>query len=229
MRYSSISADELIRACVEFDDADAWEEFVSRFHRPISLSVVRTARQWSDVPQQLFDDLVQETYVKLCSDKCRLLHGFACQHPEAVPGYIKTVAANVVRDHFKSLHSQKRGAGRSPESLEEMDPKASGQSLGSQGAMERQILLKQIDQCLGTSPAGSDQERDRVIFWLYYQNGMSAKAIAALPTVGLSAKGVESSILRLTRFVRQQIVDVRLEAQNRVRPGEKGFRAAESY
>jgi RNA polymerase sigma-70 factor (ECF subfamily) len=229
MRYSSISADELIRACVEFGDDDAWEEFVSRFHRPISLSVLRTARHWGDVPRQIFDDLVQDTYVKLCADKCRLLHGFARQHPEAVPGYIKTVAANVVRDHFKSFHSQKRGAGRSPESMEEVHPKAAGQSLGSQGSIERQILLEQIDQCLGKGSAGPDLERDRLIFWLYYRHGMSAKAIAALPTVGLSAKGVESSIFRLTRLVRQQIVDVRSDGQNRPGSGEKGFRPAESY
>jgi hypothetical protein len=35
---------------------------------------------------------------------------------------------------------------------------------------------------------------------------MSAKGIAALPTVGLTAKGVESAIFRLTRLVREQIV-----------------------
>ena len=228
-RYSSTSAEELIRACAESNEGVAWEEFVARFHRPISISVIRTAHPWGDIPQHVVDDLVQETYLKLCADRCRLLLGFALQHPEAISGYIKMIASNVVHDHFKSRHSQKRGAGRAQESLAEIDPIAGCGTLGSPEAIQRQILLKQIDQCLGNCASGPDQRRDRLIFWLYYQQGMSAKAIAALPTVGLTAKGVESAILRLTRLVREQIVQLRSESVGGKEPGQKGFRPAASY
>src|ERR1700736_2105849 len=112
-----MSAEELIHACAELGDGAAWQEFVSRFHRPVSLSIIRTAYQWGATPQQVVDDLVQETYLKLCSDKCRLLRESAVQHPDAVPGYIKTIAVNVARDHFKSLHSQKRGSGETVQLL----------------------------------------------------------------------------------------------------------------
>ena len=95
--------------------------------------------------------------------------------------------------------------------------------------MEREVLLKQIDRCLETCSEGSDQERDCLIFWLYYQQGMSAKAIAALPTVGLTAKGVESAIFRLTRLVREQIAGLRSQTSVSPQPSEKGFRPAESY
>jgi hypothetical protein len=50
-----------------------------------------------------------------------------------------------------------------------------------------------------------------------------------LPTVGLTAKGVESAILRLTRLVRQQIVQLRSESSGGKEPSKKGFRPAESY
>jgi RNA polymerase sigma-70 factor (ECF subfamily) len=228
-RYSSMPCDDLINACFRLDDEAAWEEFVSRFHRPISLSIVRTAYLWGEIPQQVVSDLVQETYLKLFADKCRLLRAFAIEHPEAIAGYIKTIAVNVAHDHFKSLYSQKRGAGRAQVSVEESDPSAANGTLGSPGAMERQILLTQIDQCLGGCLEGSDQERDRLVFWLYYQQGMTAKAIAALPTIELTPKGVESAILRLTRLVRQKIGDVRSESSGGQEPGEKGFRPAESY
>jgi RNA polymerase sigma-70 factor (ECF subfamily) len=227
--HSSTSAEELIRACAESNDEAAWEEFVRRFHRPISLSVLRTLHQLSGVPQQVVEDLVQETYLKLCADRCRLLHRFAVQRPEAISGYIKMIASNVVHDYFKSRRSQKRGAGRAEESLAEIDPTAGCGTLGSTEVIEREILLKEIDQCLGTCVAGPDQERDRLIFWLYYQQGMSSKTIAALPTVGLTAKGVESAILRLTRLVRQQIVNIRSESSGGRERDEKGFRPAESY
>ena len=228
MHPSSTTTQELIRACAESNDAASWEEFVSRFHRPISLSIIRTAYQWNQVSQHVVDDLVQETYLKLCADQCRLLYAFAQQHPEAIDGYIKMIATNVARDHFKAHHSQKRGAGQNQESVSDVELRAGPNSLGSAETIERQILLKQIDDCLTNCAEGPDVERDRTIFWLYYQQGMSAKARAALPTVGLTAKGVESAILRLTRLVREQIVQLRSEAGKK-EPGQEGFRPAESY
>lgn len=225
-----MSAEELIRACAESNDSAAWEEFVARFHRPVSLSIVRAAYQWGAIPQQIVDDLVQETYLKLCTDKCRLLREFAIQHPEAVMGYIKTVAVNVAHDHFKSLHSQKRGSGETAQLQEDFEPQAQSGDTGGQAAMEREILLAEIDRCLETCSEGPDQERDRLIFWLHYQQGMSAKAIAALPTVGLTAKGVESAIFRLTRQVRERIAGLRSQTPVPTQPtGERGFRPAESY
>jgi RNA polymerase sigma-70 factor (ECF subfamily) len=68
-----------------------------------------------------------------------------------------------------------------------------------------------------------------LIFWLYYQQGMSAKTIASLPAVGLTAKGVESAIFRLTRQVREALVCSRTQSNTKTGPGDKGFRPAESY
>jgi RNA polymerase sigma-70 factor (ECF subfamily) len=220
---------ELIRACAELDDGAAWAEFVERFRRPISLSIIRTADQWGQAPQEVVDDLVQETYLKLCADKCQLLLKFAVLHPDAVHGYIKTIAINVARDHFKALHSQKRGSGEVGQFLEDTEPKAATDGIESQEAIEREVLFKQINEYVETCSAGPDQHRDCVIFWLYYQQGMSAKAIAALPAVGLTAKGVESAILRLTRLVRKKIVDLRPGQVAESTKREKGFRPAESY
>jgi RNA polymerase sigma-70 factor, ECF subfamily len=201
-----MSAVELIRACAELGDGAAWEEFVSRFRIPISLAIKRTACQWGKDSAQFVDDLLQETYLKLCADKCRLLLKFAQQHSdEVVLGYIKTIAINVARDHFKSLHSQKRGAGETDQLLEDVEPGAQGGSFGGPEAMEREVFLKQVDEKLQNCTAGSNQERDCFIFWFYYLQGMSAKAIAALATIKLTAKGVEAVIYRLTRCVREHL------------------------
>jgi len=223
-----MSEEELIQACAEAKDCAAWDELVSRFHRPISLSIIRTAYQWCELPQQVVDDLVQETYLKLCTNKCRQLLEFATQHPEAILGYIKTMAVNVARDHFKSFHSQKRGSGDVSQIMEHTDPQAPPNTSGGQGAIEREVLLNQIHRCLESCAQGPDHERDCTIFWLYYQQGLSAKDIAALPTIRLSAKGVESAILRLTRLVREQLVGLQSQSTSNS-AGEKGFSPAESY
>ncbi|MGA7894591.1 MAG: sigma-70 family RNA polymerase sigma factor [Candidatus Sulfotelmatobacter sp.] len=202
-----MSVVELIRACAETNDGEAWEEFVDRFQRPISLSIKYTACQWGKDPLQFVDDLLQETYLKLCADKCRRLLGFAEQNPddEAVLSYIKTIAINVAHDHFKSLHSQKRGAGETDQLPEGFEPAAQNSSFGGSEAMERQVLLKQIDRLLQNCAVGSNQERDCLIFWFYYLQGMSAKAIAALAIITLTAKGVEAVIFRLTRCMQEQL------------------------
>jgi RNA polymerase sigma-70 factor (ECF subfamily) len=198
---------ELIRACAENNDGEAWEEFVARFQRPISLSIKYTACQWGKDPRQFVDDLLQETYLKLCGDNCRRLLGFAEQHPDdaAVLRYIKTIAINVARDHFKALHSQKRGAREIDQWLEDFDPPSQKGSLGGSEAMEREVLLKQIDGLLQNCAVGANQERDCLIFRFYYLQGMSAKGIAALAIIKLKAKGVEAVIFRLTRCVQKQL------------------------
>src|ERR1700678_966659 len=118
MSYSSMSIEELIRQCSHSHTPQAWEEFVRRFHRLIATVILRTASRLGDSSKQTVDDLIQETYLKLCADDFRILRSFEQQHPDAFTGYIKVVTANVVRDHFKSAHTKKRGAGHL-EQLEE--------------------------------------------------------------------------------------------------------------
>jgi RNA polymerase sigma-70 factor (ECF subfamily) len=61
------------------------------------------------------------------------------------------------------------------------------------------MLLRDVDDLLKQPPV---VERDRQIFWLYYRQGMSAKEIAAISSLNLTIKGVESVIVRLNQFVR---------------------------
>jgi hypothetical protein len=43
------------------------------------------------------------------------------------------------------------------------------------------------------------------IFWFFYEQGYTAKEISLLPAVGLTVKGVEAALLRLTRHVREKL------------------------
>ena len=230
MTYSSLSAEVLVRACAQPGDPAAWEEFVRRFHRLVATVAMRTAARWGETARQVIDDLVQETYLKLCADGCRLLREFESRHPDAIYGYLKVVTANVVHDHFKALHTVKRGAGLANQETEPMDTRAGGEHTGSPETIEREILLREIEGYLRACVAGPSQERDRRIFWLYYRHGLSARAIASLPSVGLSTKGVESTLLRLTRGIRSEIGERRADENlSRGRGVEKGIEPAESF
>lgn len=220
---------ELIHACADSTDFRAWEQFVARFERAITLSVVRTARQWGVAPDEIVADLVQETYLRLCDGRFHLLSRFAFNHPHAVEGYVKTVAANVTHDFCKARRSSKNGAGSIDQIHDSYEPQASIDGFGGELDIERTILLSEILRGLEKCTGGATQDRDQTLFWLYYRQGMSASAIASLPTIGLSVKGVESAILRLTRQVRNHIVRSRSSVNQLPAPKGRGFRALKSF
>ena len=208
MDYATISPEELVRACAYGGSTAAWEEFIRRFNPLIAGVVVRSARRWGAFQYSLVDDLVQDIYLKLCADQCRLLRNFESREPDAVFGYLKVVTANVVHDYFKATYATKRGAGEPAEEIETLNSNTvvSTQGyLGNQASVERNILMREIDAHLQKSVAEGDLRRCRLIFWLYYRSGLSASAIAAMPNIGLTTKGVESMLLRLTRSVRAAV------------------------
>ncbi len=214
-RYSSLSLKDVVCLCCAGPrDDEAWEEFVSRVGRPISLTIMRTACLRDELSRSLVEDLVQITYLKLWEDGCRLLLDFAVQHPEAILGYVKKTAANATHDYFKHVHSQSSGGDKAHVSTSDVDPEAGNEVHTSEERITFEIFLKEIDEHLKHCSTGPDQERDRTIFWLYFRQGMSTKEIAFLPTIGLSAKGVGSVIERLKHCIREQTLGIRSDSDD---------------
>ena len=193
---SAISA--LIASCLGDGAEVAWGQFVSRFQPLIASVILRTFRRYGHVDLGLVDDLVQETFLRLCKNEGRALRQFQQRHETAFFGFLKVVAASVVTDHFRSLHAQKRLADRQPMEEGVIDTVASTPPNSEQVA-----LMREIHEFLDRSVAS---RRDKIIFWLYYRQGFTARDIATLPEVGLTEKGVESSIYRLTKAVRSFMV-----------------------
>ena len=215
MRYSSLSLKDVLCFCAKSCDDEAWEEFVSRVGRPISLAIVRTASLYGKHSQSIVEDLVQTTYLKLWKGGCRLLRDIAVQQPEeAVFRYLKTTAANVTHDHFKHERRRKNGGDIPHVSISDVDPLAGKQVHGSQERITIEVLLKEIDEHLKHRLTGPDQDRDRTIFGLHFLRGMSTKEIASLRNIGLTAKGVGSVIERLKYCVREQIVGIRSDSND---------------
>ena len=233
--YASLQPEHLIRICVQRGPADAWGEFIRRFNPLITRVVARTACRWNEASKSILEDLVQETYLKLCSEDCRLLRTFESRQSEAFYGYLKVVTSNVVHDHFKAMHAVKRGAGEIIEDIDAVGSNAQSvpkASPSDQTSVERQILMQEIDQQLYKCVPEESLQRSRLIFWLYYRSGLSAGAIASIPSIGLTTKGVESALLRLTRLVRTALAeptDKPKEKQRDSSQDQKGFTQAESF
>jgi RNA polymerase sigma-70 factor (ECF subfamily) len=195
--------EDLLAACAQGGDADAWQEFVRRFHGLIGRAVLRTVRRYSTPQPSLVEDLIQETYMKLCANRYGVLKNFQPQHPDSVFGLIKVVATNVVHDHFKTARATKRGSEYRFDPLESQPAAVPAAHAAGYAEIERRILLQEIDGILQRSLPGSTRDRDRNIFWLYYRHGLTAQAISRIRCLDLTTKGVESTILRLARMVRE--------------------------
>jgi RNA polymerase sigma-70 factor (ECF subfamily) len=207
--YSSLSCDQLVAACCQPANEPAWAEFIKRFQPLIAKVVLRTARRWNASSSPLLDDLVQDTYVKLCANDCKLLREFESRSQESFYAYLKVVACNVVHDHFKSSLAAKRGFGIELNSLDvgSKEGSAAGNApiRSPMDQAERQVLMREIDQQLIQSLSPKDASRGRTVFWLYYRAGMTANAIASLSYIDLTTKGVESLLYRMTQQVKSTI------------------------
>ena len=205
-----LSAIQLVRYCLRSGEQAAWQEFVRRFQPVIASAVIRAVRHWIRPEPSQIDDLVQETYLKLFADDFRPLRRFTCRHENAFFGFLKVVATNVVQDHFRSSHCQKRGNGK-PE--DELDYASAEWVLIDQSAItDKRILISQIEDCLKTQAADPLFSRNYLIFKLYYGFGLTAEAISRVPQIGLTAKGVESTLTRLIREIRFKLVTRYLES-----------------
>jgi len=213
MKYSSLSCDELVRTCAESRNPEAWAEFVCRFEKPIRIAVWRVAQRYGKNDSALIRDLVQDTFIKICDDNCRLLRHFKPSHQDAFFCMLSVTAANVARDHFRASHSGKRGSGQENFGLDEASIFIVATSSGSDH-MERQILLQELDKILCSI---CSEERDREIFWLHYRQGLAASHIAKIRHYGLTAKGVESILHRLRTQLRGKLAERPVTLSGRTR------------
>jgi RNA polymerase sigma-70 factor (ECF subfamily) len=201
-----LTDEELVRLLLATRDedlrADLWVEFWRRFQpviaRTIRRRILRYTR-WAD-PARI-DDLVQDTFLKICKDNYKVLRNFEFWRENAFPGFLKIMAANVVEDDIRQKNSGKKGGGQTLEDIDNLLQPPSDRSRGV-ASMFNNLRMSEIENCLQRRKAEPNFERDYKMFWLYFRDGLTADEIAQLPDIGFkSVKGVESGLLRLSKWV----------------------------
>ena len=139
------------------------------------------------------EDLLQQTYLRLFEKDFRALRDLRLMHEHSFTAYVKSVAASVTIDHMRKEH-------RHFEALDDSIPNPHSDS------SEHSMLLRDVEKHLEGCAQG-DARRDGRVFWLYYRNGLTSKAISAIPHLGLSQKGVESLLFRLVRCLRKAMAE----------------------
>ena len=187
---------ELIAVCLETGSESAWQELVQRLQPLIASVILRIVRRYNHPNRSIVDDLVQDTFLRLCHDNNKVLREFEHRHEASFFGYVKLAAASVTNDYFRAHNAQKR-AGEYAVDPEDLVNIASTR----ESSAEDHFMMKEIEKHVESA---TDNKRDRTIFWLYYRQGYTAADIAAIPGVGLTAKGIESCLLRLVKAVKHE-------------------------
>jgi RNA polymerase sigma factor (sigma-70 family) len=181
-------------------DNSAWEKFLGGQKRLLTGIVYPVARRFGVMSLDEIDDAVQEVCLKMSS--LVALGKIPDNDDGVLETYMKAVVANAAHDYFRSQRAKKRDV---------LAPLAFDSDLADRtpapSDIESEVLLSQL-QCL----AGNDQ-RSRQVFQLYYRSGWTAKEIASIPGLGLSAKGVESLVYRMTSELRNKMKAVGFGAQ----------------
>lgn len=197
-----LSTEELLKLCLETRDEDLWTEFVRRFQPVIARTVRRRiARYTQSIDRNRVDDLVQDTFLKICKDDFKALRNFEFQHENALHGFLKVMAAHVVEDDIRQNNSDKKGGGQKPENIDDLPRPPSDRSRAVDLILNN-LRINEIENCLQQRKAEPNFVRDHRIFWLYFRDGFTAQEIAQFPDIGFkTVKGVESALLRLTKWV----------------------------
>lgn len=192
MPEEEIPIRELLNRCLGSpEDQELWQTFVRRTQPLIANVIINTLRRWREPAPNLVDDLIQETYLKLFANDRKALRGIRNEHENAIFGYLKVTASNTTIDYFRQPKNNV------PE-LELTDPVVPPLPDGFDRIRFAQLKDK-IQDCLQNFSS-----RDRTIFWLYYEQGYTAKEISLLPHMELGIKGVESTLQRLIKFIKDK-------------------------
>jgi DNA-directed RNA polymerase specialized sigma24 family protein len=203
---SPISAIRLARICAYSAQAPEWAQFVRLVSPVIALAARRVSSVWGDPSNATVSEIVQEVFLKLCEDDRRILREFEDRGNDSFLKLLRMITASVGTDHFRRARAEKRGGRSQALPLESHMSAEDVSDSKAMEAMEWPSLIAQLDGLLKLYPT-TVSARDRNMFWLYYRQGLTAEAISRIPAVGLSAKGVESALMRLTRLLKDTIVN----------------------
>ena len=201
-----LSTEELVRLCLETRDEDLCTEFVRRFQPVIARTVRRRIAHYTRwIDRDRVDDLVQDTFLKICEDDFRRLRKFEFreQGEKGLYAFLKVMAAHMVEDDIRQNNSGKKGGGQKLDNIDDLSQPVSDRSSAVESIFNN-LRMSEIEICLQRRKGEPNFDRDCKVFWLHNRDGVTAQEISQLPDIGFNTvKGVESALLRLNRWVLQ--------------------------
>jgi RNA polymerase sigma factor (sigma-70 family) len=222
MDLKKLNNTELVKLCAQqLDSEPVWSEFCSRFHSSIQSSVYRECSQVGIISRSsstnVYEDLVQEVYLKLVGSDCKALREFKGSAENSIYLYLGTIARNVVLNYLSSVKAKKRDAIQvsldSPIETEgdqdslPLESSIRSQQLDLEEHLKGVSLREEVEEILDQSVQGKNKARDRLIIRLAIYEGFSAEEIAQRFPTDLSVKGIANTVSRLKQALQQGLLE----------------------
>src|SRR5690242_16500868 len=91
----------LLEECLKDGRRACWEAFIREAQPIIASSVLRALARSSLRSREVADDLVQDSFLKMCKNDFRVLRDFRSGDATALRVYLRTIATSVVMDYFR--------------------------------------------------------------------------------------------------------------------------------
>lgn len=220
-----LTNNELIRRCAEdSNNRLLWEEFYLRFDERIWLIVYRESRdrglaENKDQFSATVQDLVQDVYLNLLKNECKALENFIGASEHSIYTYLGIIARNVVRNHITMLNAQKRPAIQRPSSINQSEFEGdlyAGFREPHENPIEPELdfqtLKDNIELIFDQYIDDKYKERNKLIFKLYFYEGLSPDEIASKLGFEVTSKRVLNLVGELKILLRRELMNRNVEA-----------------
>jgi RNA polymerase sigma factor (sigma-70 family) len=196
----------------------AWREFIRRFDRHIKLTVIRaykyvaiSTKTKKNISKEEVRDLVQDVYIRLVRNNCKLLKNFRPSNNGSIYAYLTLTSASVVKDYFKKTGRLKR-KGSLLSICEELDSPQASCIMNNRLASftfnnpEEQIIAKDLlgkleEHYSSVNSKGNNRIKE-MIFKLYFLKGMSIKDISRINGLNVSLNNINTIIWRMRKEIK---------------------------
>jgi RNA polymerase sigma-70 factor (ECF subfamily) len=179
---------------IKADDEAAWNRLVG-LYAPL---VWRWCRRW-DLPEQELADVLQEVFQSVAT------HAPAFRRDrsgDTFRGWLRTIARNKVRDHFRRLGREPGGAGGTEAQLRFAQlPDARADDDSSEGRAERDLFGRALELI-----RSEFEERTWRAFWLAVVDDRPAAEVAA--ELGMTPGAVRVAKSRVLRRLREELGEI---------------------
>jgi RNA polymerase sigma-70 factor (ECF subfamily) len=177
---------------VQGNQAGAWERLVE-LYAPLVYHWCRRSQLSPEDTADVFQEVFRAVSTHIAE--------FRRDRPgDSFRGWLRTIARNKIRDHFRRLHDQPRAVGGTdaqqrmqavPEAvLDEDDPS------------EQNVIRRQLHRALEMI-RGEFEDRTWQAFWLVQMDGRATDEVGA--ELGMTAAAVRKAKLRVLRRLRQEV------------------------
>jgi len=201
---------KLFHLCAtDHQNTEAWTELLRRYASKIRYFISGTLRQFHGYSAFRKNstaiggiqecDLFQNAIIRLVKNGCIAMKRFSGKSEDELLAYLAVICRSSVLDALRRNGALKRQASF-------IETKASGgettisRESANYSGFEREILANELLSLINNaieSHSGNTSNRDRLVFELYFLDGLSYSQIARCRGINLSKAGVEKLLKRL--------------------------------